>query len=157
MKHAPLHAHSWMGPGGKERESVRKFLVQLTIWPGLLEAWYHGNLYILIPLNQRLALTRLRATGPWCLHATVVYAKNRNHYTQHVPTSVFKIYKLNWIIFLFSGIITLWCHFLNSFFKHLVCIFTNLYLCLRLWVTDRTFQNLWWNILLNESRVYKWF
>ena len=42
-----------------------------TIWPGLLEAWlvltsvkYHGNLYILIPLNQRLALTRLRATGP---------------------------------------------------------------------------------------------
>ena len=39
--------------------------------PGLLEAWlaltsvkYHGNLYILIPLNQRLALTRLRATGP---------------------------------------------------------------------------------------------
>ena len=41
-------------------------------WPGLLEAWlvltsvkYHGNLYILIPLNQRLALTRLRATGPW--------------------------------------------------------------------------------------------
>ena len=42
------------------------------IWPGLLEAWlvltsvkYHGNLYNLIPLNQRLALTRLRATGPW--------------------------------------------------------------------------------------------
>ena len=42
-------------------------------WPGLLEAWlvltsikYYGNLYILIPLNQRLlALTRLRATGPW--------------------------------------------------------------------------------------------
>ena len=41
-------------------------------WPVLLEAWlvltsvkYHGNLYILIPLNQRLALTRLRATGPW--------------------------------------------------------------------------------------------
>ena len=39
-------------------------------WPGLLEAWlvltsvkYHGN-HILIPLNQRLALTRLRATGP---------------------------------------------------------------------------------------------
>ena len=42
------------------------------VWPGLLEAWlvltnvkYHGNLYILIPLNQRLALTRLQATGPW--------------------------------------------------------------------------------------------
>ena len=28
---------------------------------------YHGNLYILIPLNQRLALTRLRATGPAAL------------------------------------------------------------------------------------------
>ena len=46
----------------------------LTTRPGLLEAWlvltsvkYHGNLYILIPLNQRLALTRLRATGPRCL------------------------------------------------------------------------------------------
>ena len=46
----------------------------LASWPGLLEAWlvltsvkYHGNLYILIPLNQRLALTRLRATGPWLL------------------------------------------------------------------------------------------
>ena len=43
----------------------------LTFRPGLLEAWlvltsvkYHGNLYILIPLNQRLVLTRLRATGP---------------------------------------------------------------------------------------------
>ena len=43
----------------------------LQTWPGLLEAWLvltsvkcHGNLYILIPLNQRLALTRLRATGP---------------------------------------------------------------------------------------------
>ena len=41
---------------------------------GLLEAWfeltsvkYYGNLYNLIPLNQRLALTRLRATGPWSL------------------------------------------------------------------------------------------
>ena len=43
----------------------------LIIGPRLLEAWlvltsvkYHGNLYILIPLNQWLALTRLRATGP---------------------------------------------------------------------------------------------
>ena len=48
--------------------------IGLTRWPGLLEAWlvltsvkYHGNLYILIPLNQRLALTRLQATGPWSL------------------------------------------------------------------------------------------
>ena len=46
--------------------------------PGLLEAWlvltsvkYHGNLYILIPLNQRLALTRLRATGPRSSRLTV--------------------------------------------------------------------------------------
>ena len=37
----------------------------------MLEAWlvltsvkYHRNLYILTPLNQRLAPTRLRATGP---------------------------------------------------------------------------------------------
>ena len=52
--------------------SLFEFYKPLTIWPGLLEAWlvltsvkYHGNLYILIPLNQRLALTRLRATGPW--------------------------------------------------------------------------------------------
>ena len=37
-----------------------------TSRPGLLEAWlaltsvkYHGNLYVLIPLNQRLALTSL--------------------------------------------------------------------------------------------------
>ena len=44
----------------------------VAIRPGLLEAWlvltsvkYHGNLYNLIPLNQWLALTRLRATGPW--------------------------------------------------------------------------------------------
>ena len=47
------------------------YLPFLYTRPGLLEAWlaltsvkYHGNLYILIPLNQRLALTRLRATGP---------------------------------------------------------------------------------------------
>ena len=42
-----------------------------TTRPGLLEAWSvltsvknHGTLYILIPLNQRLVLTKLRATGP---------------------------------------------------------------------------------------------
>ena len=47
------------------------FGLGLLTWPGLLEAWlvltnvkYHGNLYILIPLNKRLPLTRLRATGP---------------------------------------------------------------------------------------------
>ena len=44
----------------------------METWPRLLEAWlvltsvkYHENLYILIPLNQRLALTRLQATSPW--------------------------------------------------------------------------------------------
>ena len=43
----------------------------LEIWPGLLEAWlaltsvkYHGNLLALMPLNQWLALTGLRATSP---------------------------------------------------------------------------------------------
>ena len=48
--------------------------VALAPWPGLLEAWlaltsvkYHGNLSVLIPLNQRLALTGLRATGPWSI------------------------------------------------------------------------------------------
>ena len=54
------------------------------LWPGLLEAWlvltsvkYHENLYILIPLNQRLALTRLRATGPWSAKFDRwVYAEN---------------------------------------------------------------------------------
>ena len=47
------------------------YQIRIHIRPGLLEAWlvltsvkYHGNLYILIPLNQRLALTRLRAIGP---------------------------------------------------------------------------------------------
>ena len=69
------------GEHGKEKESSPPFLPSCarasskskkkTSRPGLLEAWlvltsvkYHGNLYILIPLNQRLALTRLRATGP---------------------------------------------------------------------------------------------
>ena len=39
--------------------------------PGLFETWltltnvkYHGNLKVLINLKQRLALTRVRATGP---------------------------------------------------------------------------------------------
>ena len=52
-------------------DGQRHFKNCIATWPGLLEAWlvltsvkYHGNLYILIPLNQRLALTRLRATGP---------------------------------------------------------------------------------------------
>ena len=47
-------------------------MVMQTSWPGLLEAWlalisvkYHGNLWVLIPRNQRLALTMLRTTGPW--------------------------------------------------------------------------------------------
>ena len=50
---------------------LNKSVYVLITRPGLLEAWlmltsvkYHGSLYILIPLNQRLALTRLRATGP---------------------------------------------------------------------------------------------
>ena len=35
----------------------------------------HGNLYILIPLNQRLALTRLRATGPSMVAITPLKVK----------------------------------------------------------------------------------
>ena len=57
---------------GYARTSLQEWATDpLQFRPGLLEAWlvltsvkYHGNLYILIPLNQRLALTRLRATGP---------------------------------------------------------------------------------------------
>ena len=50
-------------------------LFQSESWPGLLEAWLaltsvkcHGNLlgFNTSPLNQRIALTRLRTTGPWC-------------------------------------------------------------------------------------------
>ena len=51
--------------------SVKNAILVLPIRPGLLEAWLvltsikcHGNLYILTPLNQLLALTRLQATGP---------------------------------------------------------------------------------------------
>ena len=65
--HEPRHEFSCAAV-----KSSRNATLVTTIWPGLLEAWlaltsvkYHGNLYILIPLNQRLALTRLRATGPW--------------------------------------------------------------------------------------------
>ena len=50
---------------------VKKVNCCLSIWGRLLEAWlaltgvkYHGNLYVLVPLNQRLGLTRPRATGP---------------------------------------------------------------------------------------------
>ena len=62
--------------------------------PGLLEAWlvltsvkYHGNLYILIPLNQLLALTRLRATGPRLLVAGFYYTgvKPLGYYADEDP------------------------------------------------------------------------
>ena len=45
------HAEYSPGPGCSKHGSV------------LTSVKYHGNLYILIPLNQGLALTRLRATG----------------------------------------------------------------------------------------------
>ena len=78
----------------------------LPLFPGLLEAWlvltsikYHGNLYILIPLNQRLALTRLRATGPglrqmqfmlltYCFHLLRVTKGARNPHFQVVVAHV---------------------------------------------------------------------
>ena len=74
----------------------------LPLFPGLLEAWlvltsikYHGNLYILIPLNQWLALNRLRATGPglrqmqfmlltYCFHLLRVTKGARNPHFQVV-------------------------------------------------------------------------
>ena len=74
-------------------QNVRCFwLVKRTVWPGLLEAWlvltsvkYHGNLYILIPLNQRLALTRLRATGPWPL-AFLIFSPPLWNFHVFLPT-----------------------------------------------------------------------
>ena len=66
-------ALSWH-PKAKVVKSAYTSFISDTVryWPGLLEAWlvltsvkYHGNLYILSPLNQWLALTRLRATSPW--------------------------------------------------------------------------------------------
>ena len=72
--------------------------------PGLLEARlvltsvkYHGNLHILIPLNQRLALTRLRATSlrlvRWlaCLSRSQLNSlhplRERNNVTSHKNNS----------------------------------------------------------------------
>ena len=70
------------------------FHTSFQTWPGLLEAWlvltsvkYHGNLYILIPLNQRLALTRLRATGPWPLTNYVVISQIRTR-TKSISNSL---------------------------------------------------------------------
>ena len=62
-----------LAPKGKSKSAYTSFISDtVRYWPGLLEAWlvltsvkYHGNLYILSPLNQWLALTRLRATSPW--------------------------------------------------------------------------------------------
>ena len=61
--------------------AAEKLWITLSTRPGLLEAWialtsvkYHGNLSILIPLNQRLALTSLRAINP--LSQFPLYLKN---------------------------------------------------------------------------------
>ena len=63
--------HGYQDLSNRNDWPVKNATADLPIRPGLLEAWlvltsvkYHRNLYILIPLNQRLALTRLRATGP---------------------------------------------------------------------------------------------
>ena len=79
---------------------VQNVKIFMKYRPGLLEAWlvltsvkYHGNLYNLIPLNQRLALTRLRATGPRMLNHegqdVKIYMKYRmlNHEVQDVKRS----------------------------------------------------------------------
>ena len=52
---------------------------------------YHGNLYILIPVNQGLALTRLRATGPWGTHKQL----DCSAFNLHVPSFV-KTHALKW-------------------------------------------------------------
>ena len=79
----------------------------LQTWPGLLEAWlvltsvkYHGNLYILIPLHQRLALTVFEQRAPeglqqmqfmlltYCFHLLRVTKGARNPHFQVVVTHV---------------------------------------------------------------------
>ena len=67
----PNPHYLWRKPRGIRRRTVSEDWERISTRPGLLEAWlvltsvkYHGNLYILIPPNQRLALSRLRATGP---------------------------------------------------------------------------------------------
>ena len=54
----------------------------MSTWPGLLEARlaltrvkYYGNLLVLLPLNQRLVLTRLRTTGPSAINPGVAHAQ----------------------------------------------------------------------------------
>ena len=68
------------------RKKLYIWICYIVTRPGLLEAWlvltsvkYHGNLYILIPLNQRLALTRLRATGPWTTTDPVSLSAGQGH------------------------------------------------------------------------------
>ena len=65
--------------------------IALSIRPGLLEAWlvltsvkYHGNLYILVPLNQRLVLNQASSNRPQINHYPVVNTINfRNTYLEH--------------------------------------------------------------------------
>ena len=82
----------------------------LTTWPGLLEAWlaltsvkYHGNLLVLIPLNQRLALTELRATGPRLPsddEASPALSSNNNQELESVFT---KLQHNFWVTFSVEG------------------------------------------------------
>ena len=75
---------------------VRNVLVyqDIATWPGLLEAWlaltsvkHHGNPKVLIPLNQRLALTRLRTTGPWAF-AFIVMGFRRLQKSSSLPSLI---------------------------------------------------------------------
>ena len=63
------------------RSQLKIIVIYLGSRPGLLEAWlaltsvkYRGNLWVLTPLTQRLAQTRLRATAPRSL-ATLRYMR----------------------------------------------------------------------------------
>lgn len=47
----------------------------LEAWLALTNVDYHRNLQVLIPLNQWLALTILRATGPSLLAMKIWYIK----------------------------------------------------------------------------------
>ena len=109
---------SSFGASGTLMIALRALLLLLR--PGLLEAWlaltsvkYHGNLQVLTPLKQRLALTRFRTTGPslsmklwsflkiilteiiFCLYFFVFNYVNVNYIISHINVKGIKLQKLN--------------------------------------------------------------
>ena len=55
-------------PEGQEFEPRAELL---EAWLALTSIRYHDNILILMLLNQWLALTMLRTTGPWSVHLTL--------------------------------------------------------------------------------------